>query len=81
MKENAKQLKEDELKKYRKLMFEQVPSDMFTVYRAAVPGGWLVGSSDEVIHDTQSGFNSGWDWRTSLTFITDPKHTWEIGEK
>lgn len=39
------------------------------VYRAAVPGGWLIGMG-EVVYDSGVG---------GLTFVPDPQHTWKGG--
>lgn len=39
------------------------------LYRAAVPGGWLVGLSDWIGDGGMGG----------LTFVPDPHHTWDGG--
>ena len=46
--------------------------------RAKVPGGWLVKSFNNVVHIVNDGTPvSGWDWRTSMTFVPDPNHDWK----
>ena len=45
--------------------------------RAKVIGGWLVKVETGVTHITfDGGMQEGWDWRTSLAFVPDPKHEW-----
>ena len=46
--------------------------------RAKVFGGWLVKSVDPVAHIMDGGVVDGWDWRTAMCFVPDPKHEWEI---
>ena len=47
------------------LHWETVPTDKrFSVYRAKVPGGWLV-------------FTRWGSERSGLTFYPDPKHQWD----
>lgn len=49
-----------------------------TIRRAAVPGGWLVLVTSDVIHITETvGVQSNYDWRTSSTFVPDQYHLWE----
>ncbi len=49
--------------------WQKLNSDHFEVYRAAVPGGWLVLARDP---------QHGWARRASagLTFLPDPDHAW-----
>ncbi len=46
------------------LVWEDVPSNRFHVFRARIPGGWLVA--------VDNGTGVG------LTFLADPKHDWEL---
>jgi hypothetical protein len=47
--------------------------------RAMVPGGWLVRISEDVyVNNKGYGYpNTGYEWRTSITFVPDPTHEWE----
>lgn len=55
------------------LKWEQLEQDHAGyIYRARVPGGWLV---KEVLTDCR---DSGYEWRSSLVFIPDPDRTWGI---
>lgn len=50
-----------------------------TIRRQKVPWGWLVVVVDEVMHtSTERGREWGQDWRTSITFVFDPFHWWEV---
>ena len=64
-----------------KLVFEAVKHDLAdAMWRTRVPWGWLVMMSAEVMHQFPDGrFDSGWDWRTSITFMFDPFHRWKVG--
>lgn len=48
------------------------------VRRHRTPWGWLVMTVDEVLHKDRDGALrlSGYDWRTSVTFVFDPFHWW-----
>ena len=47
------------------------------MYRAKVPGGWLVKSLMDIIIVREYGnMQQGYDWRAALVFIPDPLHTW-----
>ena len=53
------------------------------LYRAKVPGGWLVKVVEDVISQQPSGmihpqinYQIGYEWRTSITFMPDPDHEW-----
>jgi len=62
--------------------WEQVTEDGST-WRLRVPGGWIVRYSDDIIHDQSDlgrGFQSGWDWRSSLVFVSDWNWEWTINE-
>lgn len=49
------------------------------MYRARIPGGWLVKHEAPVIHDTSHlGMIDGWDERISICFVPDPDHTWIV---
>lgn len=47
------------------------------VYRAYIPGGWLVRSEDDVF-GIGMVIPYGRDWRSSLCFVPDPDHLWEV---
>lgn len=52
------------------------------IQRAAIPGGWLVRQVDDVCSDyTGKGTESGYEWRTSMTFVPDPDHVWGHPER
>lgn len=52
-----------------KLEFEKVDSNLAGhVWRARVPGGWLV----RVTNDVRGPVN----WRDSICFVPDPNHEW-----
>jgi len=44
--------------------------------RAKVPGGWLVKATEDRMHDTPNGMQSGWDWDIAMCFLPDSNHTW-----
>jgi len=46
--------------------------------RAKVFGGWLVKAYEDVYHKTESGMDSGWDWRIAMAFVPDPGHEWML---
>lgn len=49
--------------------------------RLSVPGGWVLKTFEDVIHDKSDGGRgmvSGWDWRVAMCFIPDPEHEWKI---
>ena len=51
------------------------------MFRAPVPGGWLVRLDYNVVHQDPNGvagLHPGWDWRPALTFVPDPDHQWEL---
>ena len=60
------------------LDFKKIPSNLgTTLWRAEIPGGWLMMACDDVVHVTeQQGMQSGYDYRSSLTFVSDPEHLW-----
>ena len=48
-------------------------------FRAKVFRGWIVKTYEDVIHDTDyNGYQSGWDWRVSTTFVPDELHEWVL---
>jgi len=59
------------------LQWEDISQDRsFYLYKAKVPGGWLVACSDDVI-EPERNFESGWQWRTSITYVPDPLGAWK----
>jgi len=50
--------------------------------RMRVPGGWLVKVCEYVYQASLvmagQGEPFGYDWRTSMTFLPDPEHSWEV---
>lgn len=49
------------------------------LYRAKVPNGWLVKAVEDVVLVTQeSGKQDGYSWTSSITFVPDPEHSWEV---
>lgn len=62
--------------------FELIEHDLAdTIRRTRIPWGWLVMTTSEVVHDIHGGLNSGWDWRSSMTFVFDPFHWWKVNTK
>jgi len=63
----------------KKLVFEPIKHDLAdSMFRTRVPWGWLVVVSADVVHDQNGSWQSGWDWRTSITFMFDPFHRWKV---
>jgi len=64
--------------------WQEVPQPhLAKLYRAKVFGGWLVKTVDEVLTPTflqQGRFERSpeMEWRTSITFVPDPKHEWDL---
>ena len=54
------------------------------INRAAVFGGWLVMSTDDVREyqgpDSYMSGKEGYQWRTSICFIPDPNHEWDLNK-
>jgi hypothetical protein len=48
--------------------------------RAKILGGWLVKAYENVVHNTGSGMQDGWDWRVAMCFVPDPNHEWVLEE-
>lgn len=54
------------------------------IARAAIYGGWLVLSQDNVNSVLPSKYGNGikndqgWEWRTSICFVPDPEHKWDL---
>ena len=48
------------------------------VYRAKVPGGWLVlvNHEDQKERRSSQGYSYGMGIGTGVTFVPDPEHTW-----
>jgi hypothetical protein len=59
------------------MKFEWIGMDDSTS-RAQVIGGWIVRFCDDVAHNTGMGIENGWDWRSSMVFVPDPSHQWDI---
>ena len=65
-----------------KLYWEEVessPSISAYIFRAKVPGGWLIRVVEDVVHDQSAyghGLVPGWDWRTSICFVPDQVGEW-----
>jgi hypothetical protein len=49
-------------------------------WRAKVRGGWVLKCVEDVMQNVDGMLKAGWDWRSSICFIPDPKHEWEIGD-
>lgn len=66
------------------LTWELIPTNhSFRLYRTPVFGGWLIKSTDEVISTIDDGYRKpkheqGVEFRSSLTFIPDPIHQWNL---
>jgi hypothetical protein len=61
------------------LKWEEIKQDRaFYLYKAKVPGGWLVACTDDVLDQSEQLFHqSGWEWRTSITYVPDPLGVWK----
>lgn len=58
------------------LKWEKIDDGM---HRSRTPTGWLVRECVEVCHinsGNQEYITSGYDWRTSITFVPDPDEVW-----
>lgn len=52
------------------------------LHRSKVYGGWLVKTTEPVYHNTEHlGVVDGWDWRTSICFVPDANHAWELPQE
>ena len=65
------------------LIWEEVKQDTGgTLQRVKVPNGWLVKETHEVYLSMKNGSfiteNNGHTWTSSLAFIPDADHRWEI---
>lgn len=66
------------------LSWEEIKHDRgFYLQRTKVFGGWLVSTVDDVRSPVYNGYNTpdytqGYEWRTSITFVPDPSHEWEL---
>jgi hypothetical protein len=50
------------------------------LYRAEIPGGWLVRYSDDVLlpnYPREGECGQGCGFRHSICFVPDPEHQWE----
>lgn len=47
--------------------------------RLKVFGGWVLRVVDDVAHNIpEPGRQIGWNWRSHICFIPDPKHEWRL---
>ena len=46
------------------------------LYRAQVPGGWLVKEVQDVGIVLNGSLDHGYSWQSTLVFIPDPTHSW-----
>lgn len=54
----------------------------YNLYRAKIPGGWLVKQVSDVIHlNEHHGMVGGYDIRASICFVPDEGHYWQILNK
>ena len=64
------------------LIWEEIRQDTAgTLQRTKVFGGWLVREVHEVYVDLPDNFildNRGYTWTSSIAFIPDIEHKWEI---
>jgi len=63
--------------------WEAIDKENFT-FRLKVFGGWLVRYNSSVVHnliDSGQGMAEGWDWRSTMVFVPDPKHNWVIRQE
>jgi hypothetical protein len=76
MPDNLQFIKEDVI---MPLQFEELKSNLAgTMWRAKVPGGWLVKDVQDVISDSDSQhlYGNGYEWRSSICFVPDENHNW-----
>ena len=49
------------------------------LHRLKVPGGWIVKHIEDVMTNvSQDTIEHGYEFRSSICFVPDPDHTWEI---
>lgn len=63
-----------------KLKWEEIEPG---IHRSETPTGWLVREQNEVAHigpELNEYITTGYDWRTTLTFVPDPDKIWLKGE-
>jgi hypothetical protein len=49
------------------------------IYRAKVSNGWLVKEVQDCgFVDTHQRYVDGYSWTSSITFVPDPEHKWEV---
>ena len=49
------------------------------MYRAKVPNGWLVKEVQDCgFLDAFQRYVDGYTWTSSITFVPDPEHKWEL---
>lgn len=49
------------------------------LYRSKVPNGWLVKEvQDTGSYDQNARLVDGYYWTSSITFVPDPEHSWEV---
>lgn len=65
-----------------KINWERIENEeeSFSIYRAAIPGGWLILIQSDVMDNSPNhGFTTGFQWRYNTVFIPDPYHKyWDI---
>lgn len=65
--------------KVPELVWVRMDSNVASAFRAQVPGGWLVMIEQDVAHlNEYNNYMYGQDWRTSVTFVPDPSHSWFV---
>ena len=62
------------------LIWEEIPHDNgFYLRRTPIFGGWLVSMISDVITANENYASpQGNEWRSSITFVPDPDHAWEL---
>ena len=67
------------------LTWEEIKQDDQAIYmkRMKIVGGWIVQATMDALTPQYHGYNipvqeSGYQWRTSITFVPDPNHEWKI---
>lgn len=61
-----------------KMVWEKIESDTSgTMYRSRTPTGWLVYEINNVLHTAHDvPLQSGYEWRSAMTFVPDPEGVW-----
>lgn len=62
----------------KSIKWEKIESDLTgCMYRTKTPTGWLIYEQHDVLHTRgDDALQSGYEWRSAMTFVPDPEHLW-----